>query len=62
MKEDSKPGFEIGVLGVEDKDEIQNKDPSFTVHKYDKVFGIKRSNEKDGILSLKVVSISSFIT
>lgn len=61
MKEDSKPGFEFGILGVEDKDEIQNKDPSFTVFDYDKVFGIKQSNEKDGILSLKVVSISSFI-
>lgn len=62
MKEDSKPGFEIGILGVEDKDELQNKDPSFTIHEFNQVFGIKRSNEKDGILSLKVVSISSFIT
>ncbi|XP_067258180.1 cadherin-5 [Chanodichthys erythropterus] len=54
VKEDSKPGFVIGILGVEDKDEIQNKDPSFTVFDYDKVFDIKLSNEKDGILSLKV--------
>lgn len=61
MKEDRKPGFEFGILWVEDKDEIQNKDPSFTVHEFDHVFDIKRSKEKDGILSLKVVSISSFI-
>ncbi|XP_016105250.1 cadherin-5-like isoform X2 [Sinocyclocheilus grahami] len=55
VKEDSKPGYEIGKLKVEDKDEIQNKDPSFTIqHKFDEVFGIKLSNVKDGILSLKV--------
>uniref|UniRef100_A0A8C1F9A4 Cadherin-5 n=1 Tax=Cyprinus carpio carpio TaxID=630221 RepID=A0A8C1F9A4_CYPCA len=55
IKEDSKPGYEIGKLEVEDKDEIQNKDPSFTIqHKFDEVFGIKLNNVKDGILSLKV--------
>lgn len=48
---------------MEDKDEIQHKDPSFTVQdQFDGVFGIKLNNEKDGILSLKVVSISSFTT
>ncbi|XP_016088948.1 cadherin-5-like [Sinocyclocheilus grahami] len=55
VKEDSKLGYEIGVLGVEDKDEIQNKDPTFTMqHEFDEVFDIKLNNEKDGILSLKV--------
>ncbi|XP_016394466.1 cadherin-5-like [Sinocyclocheilus rhinocerous] len=55
VKEDSKLGYEIGVLGVEDKDEIQNKDPTFTIqHEFDEVFDIKLNNEKDGILSLKV--------
>ncbi|XP_051501240.1 cadherin-5 [Myxocyprinus asiaticus] len=54
VKEDSKPRSEIGTLSVEDRDEIQNKDPTFTIqHKYD-IFAIKRSNVKDGILSLKV--------
>ncbi|TRY59769.1 hypothetical protein DNTS_027176 [Danionella cerebrum] len=56
MREDLKPGSEIGVLVVEDKDEIQNKDPTFTIHTYnksDEVFEIKRNNAKDGILSLK---------
>ncbi|XP_067294022.1 cadherin-5 [Pseudorasbora parva] len=55
VREDSQPEFEIGKLEVEDKDEIQNKDPTFTIqHKYDEVFGIKRDQMKDGILSLKV--------
>ncbi|KAI2662486.1 Cadherin-5 [Labeo rohita] len=54
VKEDSKPGHQIGKLEVEDKDEIQNKDPTFTIHKFGEVFNIKQSNEKDGILSLKV--------
>uniref|UniRef100_A0A8C1GLT5 Cadherin-5 n=1 Tax=Cyprinus carpio TaxID=7962 RepID=A0A8C1GLT5_CYPCA len=55
VKEDSKLGTEIGVLGVEDKDEIQNKNPKFTIqNEFDKVFDIKLNNEKDGILSLKV--------
>lgn len=62
VKEDSKPGHQIGKLEVEDKDEIQNKDPTFTIHKFGEVFNIKQSNEKDGILSLKVVSISNFNT
>lgn len=48
---------------MEDKDEIQNKDPSFTIQaEFDGVFGIKLNNEKDGSLSLKLVSISSFTT
>ncbi|XP_051993183.1 cadherin-5-like [Xyrauchen texanus] len=55
VNEDSKPGSEIGTLEVEDKDEIQNKDPTFTIEQNnDEVFEINRSNEKDGILSLKV--------
>ncbi|XP_077085394.1 cadherin-5 [Siphateles boraxobius] len=55
VKEDSEIGFKIGILEVEDKDETQNKDPTFTIqHQYDEMFGIKPSNEKDGILSLKV--------
>ncbi|XP_043100166.1 cadherin-5 [Puntigrus tetrazona] len=55
VKEDSKPGNTIGKLLVEDKDEIQNKDPSFTIQrKFDEVFAIKLNNEKDGVLSLKV--------
>lgn len=63
MKEDSEIGFIIGTLEVEDKDETQNKDPTFTIQqRYGEMFGIKRNNERDGILSLKVVSISSFNT
>ncbi|XP_016363337.1 cadherin-5-like [Sinocyclocheilus anshuiensis] len=55
VKEDSKLGYEIGILGVEDKDEIQNKDPTFTMqHEFDEVYDIKLNNEKDGVLSLKV--------
>nr|AMR55388.1 cadherin-5 [Schizothorax prenanti] len=54
VKEDSKPGHKIGILEVEDKDEIQNKDPSFTIQaEFDGVFGVKLNNEKDGSLSLK---------
>jgi len=62
VKEDSEIGFKIGILEVEDKDEIQNKDPTFNIQHYAEMFEIKRSNEKDGILSLKVVSIISFKT
>ncbi|XP_026071241.1 cadherin-5-like isoform X2 [Carassius auratus] len=55
VKEDSKQEYEIGVLDVDDKDEIQNKDPTFTIqHEFDEVFDIKLNNEKDGILTLKV--------
>ncbi|XP_073693013.1 cadherin-5 [Garra rufa] len=54
VKEDSKPGYQIGILGVEDKDEIQNKDPTFTIHKFGEVFEMKQSNLKDGVLSLKM--------
>lgn len=55
VKEDLKPGTEIGLLEVEDKDEIQNKDPTFALQsKFDEVFDIKRTKEKDGMLSLKV--------
>ncbi|XP_026123649.1 cadherin-5 [Carassius auratus] len=53
VREDSIPGYEIGKLEVEDKDEIQNKDPSFIIQqKFDEFFFIKLSNVKDGILSL----------
>lgn len=63
VKEDAKPGSDIGVLGVEDRDEIQNKDPTFTLQQiYREVFDIKPNNEKDGILSLKVVHIERFTT
>ncbi|XP_059369961.1 cadherin-5-like isoform X2 [Carassius carassius] len=55
VKEDSKPEYEIGVLEVDDKDEIQNKDPTFTIQpEFNEVFHIKLNNIKDGILSLKV--------
>ncbi|XP_058639185.1 cadherin-5 [Onychostoma macrolepis] len=54
VKEDSKPGYEIGILEVEDKDEIKNKNPSITVQQKSNVFDIKINNEKNGILSLKV--------
>lgn len=55
VREDTKPGSEIGILGVEDRDEIQNKDPTFTLQQtYNEVFGIRRNNEKDGTLSLKL--------
>ncbi|NP_001003983.1 cadherin-5 precursor [Danio rerio] len=55
VKEDLKPGSEIGLLEVEDKDEIQNKDPTFALQsKFNDVFDIKRTKEKDGMLSLKV--------
>ncbi len=63
LKEDSKPGHTIGTLGCGGQRRDTNKDPSFTVQdQFDGVFGIKLNNEKDGILSLKVVSISSFTT
>ncbi|XP_056599536.1 cadherin-5 [Triplophysa dalaica] len=55
VQEDTKPGSEIGILGVEDRDEIQNKDPTFTLQQtYREMFGIRPNNDKDGILSLKV--------
>ncbi|XP_065145374.1 cadherin-5 [Paramisgurnus dabryanus] len=52
VREDIKPGSDIGIIEVEDRDEIQNKNPTFTLHKYNDVFNITLNNEKDGILRL----------
>lgn len=58
MREDIEPGSEIDIIGLEDRDEIQNKDPTFTLqHKYDGLFNITLNKEKDGILRLKEVRI-----
>lgn len=63
VREDTKPGSEIGILGVADRDEIQNKDPTFNLQQtYNDMFDIRRNNEKDGILFLQNVSIGRFKT
>lgn len=46
----------IGLLELEDRDEIRNKDPIFTIpDDIRKVFDIELTNNKDGNLMLKKV-------
>ncbi|XP_073715295.1 cadherin-5 [Misgurnus anguillicaudatus] len=52
VREDIKLRSDIGIIEVEDRDEIQNKNPTFTFDEYGYMFYITTNNEKDGILRL----------
>ncbi|KAG7468552.1 hypothetical protein MATL_G00144190 [Megalops atlanticus] len=55
VKEDEKENSEVGVMDVEDKDEVQNKDPSFSfkLQSCRDVFEITRNPRGDAALTLK---------
>ncbi|KPP68081.1 cadherin-5-like [Scleropages formosus] len=54
VKEDQQKDFEIGVMEIEDKDEEQNKDPSFTMDSgVSRIFEVVTNQRKDGVLILK---------
>ncbi|XP_028278866.1 cadherin-5 [Parambassis ranga] len=52
VPEDHKLSEKIGTLKLEDRDEIQNKEPIFTIVN-EKMFSIERSPNKDGNLMLR---------
>ncbi|XP_010900042.2 cadherin-5 [Esox lucius] len=53
VKEDMKPGQRIDTVVLEDRDEIQNKDPKFNLEAFRDVFAIESSQTKDANLILK---------
>ncbi|XP_045081009.1 cadherin-5 [Coregonus clupeaformis] len=53
VKEDMKRGQRIDTMVLEDRDEIQNKDPIFTIAPSSDIFEMERSQTKDGNLMLK---------
>ncbi|CDQ71139.1 unnamed protein product [Oncorhynchus mykiss] len=53
VKEDMKRGQRIDTMVLEDRDEIQNKDPIFTIAPSSDIFEMERSQIKDGNLMLK---------
>lgn len=56
VPENHKINEKIGILQVEDRDQIQNKEPSFIIpNDVSRVFSIELSPNKDGNLMLKKV-------
>ena len=56
VPENTKLNEKIGTLQVEDRDQLQNKEPTFIIPpEYSKVFGVELSPNKDGNLMLKQV-------
>ncbi|KAF7662471.1 hypothetical protein LDENG_00233950 [Lucifuga dentata] len=54
IPEDKKLNERIGTLELEDKDQIQNKDPIFTITPpFNNMFDVERSPNKDGNLMLR---------
>ncbi|XP_024254812.1 cadherin-5 isoform X2 [Oncorhynchus tshawytscha] len=53
VKEDMKRGQRIDTIVLEDRDEIQNKDPIVTIEPPSDTFEMERSQNKDGNLMLK---------
>lgn len=54
VKEDQKINAKIGTLALEDRDQIQNKEPIFSIpSENSRVFGVELSPNKDGNLLLK---------
>uniref|UniRef100_A0A8C9WBL2 Cadherin-5 n=1 Tax=Scleropages formosus TaxID=113540 RepID=A0A8C9WBL2_SCLFO len=54
LTKDQQKDFEIGVMEIEDKDEEQNKDPSFTMDSgVSRIFEVVTNQRKDGVLILK---------
>ncbi|XP_062845316.1 cadherin-5 [Trichomycterus rosablanca] len=53
VKEDQKPGFKIGTLHIEDRDEKENKKPRFTVTPpFNQIFDVELNDNNDGVLTL----------
>lgn len=56
VPEDHKVNEKIGVLVLEDRDQLQNKEPTFiTLNDISRVFGIELSPTKDGNVMLRKV-------
>ncbi|KAJ8339980.1 hypothetical protein SKAU_G00346130 [Synaphobranchus kaupii] len=55
VRENEKPAFKVGVLEVEDQDEEQNKDPSFSIkpESCSSVFQVEQNPRRDAVLTLK---------
>ncbi|XP_028812393.1 cadherin-5 [Denticeps clupeoides] len=54
VREDEQPVISIGIIEVEDKDEEQNKDPTFSIpEKFSEIFQVIPNQRKDGNLRLK---------
>ncbi|XP_061101919.1 cadherin-5-like [Conger conger] len=55
VKENEKPAFKVGVMEVEDQDETQNKDPSFSMKPdaCSSMFRLEQNPRRDAVLSLK---------
>lgn len=56
VPENHKVNEKIGILELEDRDQLQNKEPTFNIpNDISRVFGIELSPNKDGNLMLKKV-------
>lgn len=56
VPEDHKVNEKIGVLVLQDRDQLQNKEPTFIIpNDISRVFGIELSPTKDGNLMLRKV-------
>lgn len=56
VPENHKVNEKIGVLELEDRDQIQNKEPTFIIpNDISRVFGIELNPNKDGNLILRKV-------
>ncbi|XP_030622363.1 cadherin-5 [Chanos chanos] len=55
VREDEKPGFKVGTLEVDDLDEVDHKEPIFTIEDMSikSLFDILPNHHKDGNLNLK---------
>ncbi|XP_064193299.1 cadherin-5-like [Anguilla rostrata] len=55
VRENEKPAFKVGVMEVEDQDEVQNKDPSFTMkpEACSRMFQVEQNPRRDAVLTLK---------
>lgn len=57
VREDLKVNEQMGTLELEDRDELQNKQPKFIMpEKYRQMFDVVLDEKKNGILILKKVS------
>lgn len=61
VSENHKVNEKIGVLELEDRDQLQNKEPTFIIpNDISRVFGIELSPNKDGNLMLRKVGHGCF--
>lgn len=60
VKEDEPAGFNIGRLDINDRDEKQNKNATFTIDQSQtETFDVKLNDNNDGVLILKKVAFPS---